>query len=84
MDVTVVKEKLASAKRLRKQAKKKLRRAERKELEAQNSCPHTDTKRKDIYFSGSYLDKAKTITYLTCALCGKSMGSSVETHSWFG
>jgi len=80
----VVREKMKAAKLLRKKSKKALKRAAKKEAEARELCSHEVTEDNETYFSGSYLDKAKTTHNIKCVLCGKTVDTVTETHSWYG
>ena len=84
MDVTKVKEYMAESKRATKKARKFTKRSERLLDKAQKLCEHTVTTEEDVYFAGSYLDKAKTTTYVRCALCGLQVDTKTQTHNWYG
>lgn len=84
MDVTKIKKKIKESEKLRKEGKKLVSKADKLMSEARDQCPHTVTETHDEYFEGTYLDKARTVTYKFCAICGKQLDSETTMHSWYG
>ena len=53
-------------------------------LNLQNSCNHSKTTVREVYFNGSYTDHANTTYFEYCAYCDKLLNKKIEEHSWFG
>lgn len=49
-----------------------------------NACPHEELELKEMYFEGSYYDKAYTDRWYQCKLCGERGPVTTDTHSWYG
>jgi len=48
------------------------------------TCTHDEVDRKSEYYEGSYYDKAYTMYWNECKLCGSKSKKTNETHSWYG
>lgn len=48
------------------------------------NCPHEEIVQKSSYYSGSYYDKAYTVYWNQCSLCGAKSEDAVDQHSYYG
>lgn len=84
MNVTKIKDTLAEADKFETEGNELLAAAVKMRKVAQDMCPHSVTQEQSSYYGGSYLNKARTTYFISCAICGKAMGKRVDEHDWFG
>lgn len=84
VDVTEVKRLIECAKDKRDNANILLNNAIEIERKARELCNHPASKKEIDYYSGSYLDNARTTTREYCEVCGKLLDKKVKIHSWHG
>lgn len=48
------------------------------------SCSHPRLESKENYFDGSYYDKASSVYWDECTLCGKTFNQRTVTYSYYG
>lgn len=71
-------------KRLVERRRKLIAQHQQKLAEFLAQCPHTELEQQEIYYSGSYLDRARTDYWNQCKLCGARSEITTESHTWYG
>jgi len=68
------------------QSLKALEKYEKLKQEVKDNChhPEEETISRERYWEGSYNDRAHTVYWNECMICGVRSEETVKQHSWYG